>query len=74
MADRIYTMVLAYRVSYLMEQGNINLVFTSFLNHDSPIAEHVKLHGDGVRDISLKVPNIDETGSFIGKTILLSLY
>ena len=24
------------RVSYLMEQGNINLIFTSFLNHDSP--------------------------------------
>ncbi len=55
------------RVSYLMEQGNINLIFTSFLNHDSPIAEHVKLHGDGVRDISLKVPNIDETSEYVKK-------
>lgn len=55
------------RVSYLMEQGNINLVFTSFLNHDSPIAEHVKLHGDGVRDISLKIPNIEETSEYVKK-------
>ncbi len=53
------------RVSYLMEQGNVRFIFTSFLNPSSPVADHMKVHGDGVKDISFKVPNIDETLKFV---------
>jgi len=43
------------RVSYLMSQGKIRLVLTSPLGPDGPIADHVRKHGDGVRDIALWV-------------------
>lgn len=45
------------RVSFVLQQRNIRLVLTGALNPDSPIAEHVKLHGDGVKDIALEVEN-----------------
>ncbi|WYL98046.2 MAG: 4-hydroxyphenylpyruvate dioxygenase [Gloeotrichia echinulata IR180] len=45
------------RSSFVLEQSNIRFVFTSALIADSPIAEHVKLHGDGVHDIALLVDN-----------------
>lgn len=47
------------RVSYYLEQGNIRLVLTGALRSDSPIAEHVARHGDGVRDIALHVEDVD---------------
>src|ERR1700693_2080981 len=40
----------ADRVSYVLRQGSICLVVTGALGPASPIAEHVKAHGDGVRD------------------------
>ncbi|HTQ55874.1 MAG TPA: 4-hydroxyphenylpyruvate dioxygenase [Bryobacteraceae bacterium] len=43
------------RVSWVVEQGKIRLVLTTALAPDHPIAEHVRLHGDGVRDIALWV-------------------
>lgn len=43
------------RVSTVVEQGNIRLVLTGPLDSDSSIAEHVKLHGDGVKDIAFTV-------------------
>lgn len=43
------------RVSYVMEQGEIRLVLTGAVGPDSPIAEHVHLHGDGVKDIAFRV-------------------
>src|SRR5215213_878368 len=43
------------RASYLMQQGKIRLVLTSPLSPDSPIAEHVHKHGDGVKDYALWV-------------------
>jgi 4-hydroxyphenylpyruvate dioxygenase len=43
------------RCSFVLEQSNIRLVFTSALTPDSPIAKQVKLHGDGVHDIALLV-------------------
>lgn len=55
------------RVSYLLQQGNVRLIFTSFLNYDSPIADHVRLHGDGVKDVSMKVENIGNTLDFVRK-------
>lgn len=43
------------RASYVMQQGKIRLVLTTSLMPDSPIAEHVKKHGDGVKVIALWV-------------------
>ncbi len=43
------------RVSYVLVQGKIRLVLTTPLSPDHPIAQHVALHGDGVRDIALWV-------------------
>jgi 4-hydroxyphenylpyruvate dioxygenase len=41
------------RVSYVVEQGEIRLVVTGALTPGSPIAEHVRRHGDGVRELAL---------------------
>src|SRR5215218_3301878 len=43
------------RVSYLLAQGKIRIVLTSPLGPDGEIAEHVRRHGVGVRDIALWV-------------------
>lgn len=43
------------RASYVLKQGKIRLVLTSGLRSDSPIGEHVKKHGDGVKVIALWV-------------------
>lgn len=44
-----------HKASYLLQQGKIRFVLTSPLSPDSDIAEHIKLHGDGVRDIAFEV-------------------
>lgn len=43
------------RVSFVIQQGKINLVLTSAVDVDSPIAEHVRVHGEGVKDIAFEV-------------------
>src|SRR2546421_7906102 len=43
------------RTSYVLHQGSITFVFTAGLTSASPIARHVAIHGDGVRDIALRV-------------------
>jgi 4-hydroxyphenylpyruvate dioxygenase len=43
------------RASYLLEQEKIRFVLTTALKPDHAIADHVRLHGDGVRDIALTV-------------------
>jgi 4-hydroxyphenylpyruvate dioxygenase len=43
------------RVSYVLKQDKIKLVLTTALKSDSPIGEHVKKHGDGVKIIALWV-------------------
>jgi 4-hydroxyphenylpyruvate dioxygenase len=45
------------RASYVLEQNEIRLVVTSALHPDSEIAEHAFKHGDGVKDIALRVPD-----------------
>jgi 4-hydroxyphenylpyruvate dioxygenase len=47
------------RASWLVEQGKIRLVFTTALAPEHPVAEHVRLHGDGVRDIALWVDDAE---------------
>ena len=43
------------RSSYLLTQGKIRFVLTTALYPDSQISEHVKRHGDGVRDLAFWV-------------------
>src|SRR5438067_6454921 len=45
--------------SYLMRQNNINFVLTTPLLPEHPAAEHIKQHGDGVRDIAFYVEDAD---------------
>jgi 4-hydroxyphenylpyruvate dioxygenase len=41
--------------SYVVQQGKVRFVFTTPLRPDNEVAEHIRLHGDGVRDIALWV-------------------
>ena len=43
------------RSSYVMVQNDIRFVFTAPLTPDGEIADHVRRHGDGVRDIAFAV-------------------
>ena len=43
------------RASYVLQQGKVRLVLTAPLQPEGDIAEHVKLHGDGVKAIALRV-------------------
>lgn len=43
------------RVSYVMRQGDCSFMLTASMDPHSPIAEHVRLHGDGVKDIAFRV-------------------
>jgi 4-hydroxyphenylpyruvate dioxygenase len=47
------------RASWVVEQGKIRLVLTTALAPDHPVAEHVRDHGDGVRDIALWVDDAE---------------
>ncbi|KAF0129395.1 MAG: 4-hydroxyphenylpyruvate dioxygenase [Bacteroidetes bacterium] len=43
------------RASYVLKQGKIVFVFTTALTPESAIAEHHKIHGDGIKTIALWV-------------------
>src|SRR5437867_8696119 len=43
------------RASFLMAQGKIRIVLTTPISGEGAIADHVRKHGDGVRDIALWV-------------------
>jgi 4-hydroxyphenylpyruvate dioxygenase len=45
------------RASWVCEQGDARYVFTGAMEPDSFIAEHAHEHGDGVRDVALRVPD-----------------
>ena len=47
------------RASYVLRQGDVTFVFTAAPSPESEIAQHVHRHGDGVRDIALRVPEVD---------------
>jgi len=48
------------RTSYALSQGKANFVLTTPMTPDDFAAEHIRKHGDGVRDIALEVDNADE--------------
>jgi 4-hydroxyphenylpyruvate dioxygenase len=43
------------RTSFVLQQRHIRLVLTGALDPDTDVAEHVRLHGDGVKDIAFTV-------------------
>jgi 4-hydroxyphenylpyruvate dioxygenase len=45
------------RTSYVLVQDKIRLVLTTPMNEDSPINEHIRKHGDGVKVVALWVPD-----------------
>ncbi|MBL7751952.1 MAG: VOC family protein, partial [Chitinophagaceae bacterium] len=44
-------------VSYAVRQHKLTFVLTTPLRTDSPIADHIYQHGDGVRNLALRVPD-----------------
>ena len=48
------------RASFLLTQGKIRLILTTPLSGAGTIAEHVRKHGDGVKDIALWVDDARE--------------
>jgi 4-hydroxyphenylpyruvate dioxygenase len=47
------------QTSYALNQGKANFVFTTPLTADDPAADHIRKHGDGVRDIAFEVADAD---------------
>jgi 4-hydroxyphenylpyruvate dioxygenase len=47
------------RASYLLAQGKIRLVLTSPIRPEGEVADHVRRHGDGVRDLALWVDDAE---------------
>jgi 4-hydroxyphenylpyruvate dioxygenase len=45
--------------SYVLQQGKARFVLTTPLTPEGPVAEHIQLHGDGVRDIAFQVDDAD---------------
>ena len=45
------------RASYLLVQGDVRFLVTSGLRADSEIARFAHTHGDGVKDVALRVPS-----------------
>jgi 4-hydroxyphenylpyruvate dioxygenase len=54
------------RASYVLEQGKVRLVLTAPLAPEGPIADHIRLHGDGVKVIALRVE--DASAAFAAAT------
>ncbi len=49
------------KASYVLKQDKIRLVLTTALTSDSPIAAHVKRHGDGVKVLALWVDDAQKS-------------
>jgi 4-hydroxyphenylpyruvate dioxygenase len=49
------------RVSFILKQQDIRFVLTSPLDPDGPIARHVHLHGDAIKDIAFGVEDAEQT-------------
>ncbi|MEO8513774.1 MAG: VOC family protein, partial [Ignavibacteria bacterium] len=54
------------RASFLLEQGKIKFVLSTPYHPDNFMADHIKNHGDGVRDIALEV---DDAKSAFDETV-----
>src|ERR1700733_14423280 len=47
-----------HEAGYVLRQGNITFVLASPLSPEHPEAQRIILHGDGVQDIALEVPDV----------------
>jgi len=47
------------RASYVLQQGKVRFVLSTPLGPEGLMADQIKLHGDGVRDIALEVEDVD---------------
>src|SRR6266536_6316182 len=45
------------RASYVLEQNEARYVLTGAMGPESPLAHHALEHGDGVKDVALRVPD-----------------
>ncbi len=48
------------RASYYLEQQNIRFVVTAPIDGQSPIMDHLRKHGYGVKDIAMQVKDVDK--------------
>jgi 4-hydroxyphenylpyruvate dioxygenase len=48
------------RASYALSQGKANFVLTTPMTPDDLAADHIRKHGDGVRDIAFEVDDADQ--------------
>ncbi len=48
------------RVSYAVRQHKLTFVFTTALRTDNEIAQHVYIHGDGIKFLALKVTDAED--------------
>ncbi|MGI8522478.1 MAG: 4-hydroxyphenylpyruvate dioxygenase [Nocardioides sp.] len=46
--------------SFVLKSGSIKFVINGAVDPDSPLADHQRRHGDGVSDIALEVPDVDQ--------------
>lgn len=59
--------------AYALRSGSCRFVVTGGVQPDSPLLDHHRKHGDGVRDIALEVPDVDKCVAFAreqGATVL----
>jgi 4-hydroxyphenylpyruvate dioxygenase len=47
------------RASYVLQREKIRFVLTTPLHPEHPVAAHINLHGDGVRDVAMEVEDCD---------------
>jgi 4-hydroxyphenylpyruvate dioxygenase len=45
------------KVSYVLRQQKMQFVFTTPLRSNHPVADHIRLHGDGIKVLALRVPD-----------------
>ncbi len=58
---------------YVLRSGSARFVFRGGVTPDSPVLDHHRLHGDGVVDLALEVPDVDKCikhAAATGATIL----
>src|SRR3954452_13101534 len=46
--------------SYVLRSGSARFVFTGGVSPDSPVLDHHRKHGDGVVDLAIEVPDVDQ--------------
>lgn len=53
------------RVSYVLQLGDCYLVVTSPVSSQGPVADYISQHGDGVKDIALRVSDVEKVFSIV---------